>query len=109
MVFTIRKWWHGINVLSVALAKSYTKKTIEGTGAIKGDAGFSPIVSSTKVADGTKVSITDETHTEEFVVENGLGVPTGGTLGQVLTKTSDDNYVTEWKTPEKIIAIQGIL
>lgn len=26
----------------------------------------------------------------------GVGVPTGGTTGQVLAKSSDDNYATEW-------------
>lgn len=30
---------------------------------------------------------------------NGVGVPTGGTTGQVLAKSSDDDYATEWITP----------
>ncbi len=29
----------------------------------------------------------------------GQGVPTGGTTGQVLTKTSSTNYDTYWATP----------
>jgi len=28
-----------------------------------------------------------------------LAIPTGGTTGQVLTKTSNDDYDTEWATP----------
>lgn len=31
---------------------------------------------------------------------DGIGVPTGGTTGQVLTKASDTNYDTKWTTPE---------
>ena len=30
---------------------------------------------------------------------NGQGVPTGGTTGQVLAKTSESNYATAWVTP----------
>lgn len=32
--------------------------------------------------------------------ENGIGVPTGGTVGQVLSKNSDSDYDTIWKTIE---------
>jgi hypothetical protein len=30
---------------------------------------------------------------------NGVGVPTGGTIHQVLTKTSGTDYATDWETP----------
>lgn len=30
---------------------------------------------------------------------NGVGVPTGGTTGQVLSKASNTNYDTQWTTP----------
>ena len=30
----------------------------------------------------------------------GVGVPTGGTTGQVLVKTSDVDYATEWRDPQ---------
>lgn len=30
--------------------------------------------------------------------ENGVGVPTGGTTGQILVKKSDGDFDTEWKT-----------
>ena len=46
---------------------AYTKASLEGAGAIKGDKG-----------------------------DPGVGVPTGGTTGQVLTKKSNNNYDTEW-------------
>lgn len=29
----------------------------------------------------------------------GVGVPTGGTTGQVLSKSSNTNYDTQWTTP----------
>lgn len=31
--------------------------------------------------------------------QNGVGVPTGGTVGQILAKVSADNYDTEWIDP----------
>lgn len=56
---------------AVAVSKKYTEETIQGVGAIKGDDGFSPIVSSEPTTGGTKVSIQDATHTEVFVVKDG--------------------------------------
>lgn len=58
---------------ALILAKNYTKETIEGEGAIKGKDGFSPTVETKEVEGGTEVSITDATHTETFVVQNGTG------------------------------------
>ena len=84
----------GINAVNLALSKSYTKKTAEGAGALKGEDGFSPVVSIRKTDDGTEVSITDLTHTETFEIKNGKGVPEGGKDGQVLTKTGES---AEWK------------
>lgn len=56
---------------ALAVSKNYTKKSLEGSGALKGEPGFSPIVSSKPVDGGTEVSIIDSTHTEVFVVKNG--------------------------------------
>lgn len=84
----------GINAVNLALSKSYTKKTVEGAGALKGEDGFSPVVSINKTEDGTEVSITDSAHTETFEIKNGKGVPAGGKDGQVLTKTGESE---EWK------------
>jgi hypothetical protein len=33
--------------------------------------------------------------------EDGVGVPSGGLEGQVLTKIDEQNYNTEWRTPEQ--------
>lgn len=54
-----------------ALSKKYTKDTAQGMGAVKGKDGFSPIVSTKQVENGTEVSITDATHTETFIVNDG--------------------------------------
>lgn len=56
---------------ALILAKNYTKETIEGEGAIKGKDGFSPIVSTKQLEDGTEVAITDATHTETFFIKDG--------------------------------------
>lgn len=56
---------------ALSLSKKYTKETVKGMGAIKGEDGFSPIVSSREIEEGTEISITDATHTEIFVVKNG--------------------------------------
>ena len=63
----------GINYETLAAANKYTEDTIIGQGAIKGDKG-----------------------------DPGEGVPTGGTTGQVLIKSSDADYDTEWGSIEDI-------
>lgn len=84
---------------ALALGKTYTKQSLEGAGALRGEAGFSPIVETTQVSDGTEVSITDKTHTETFVIKDGEGIPEGGEDGQVLTKSG---YHAEWKDPQDV-------
>ena len=59
---------------ALSLSKKYTKETAEGMGAVKGKDGFSPIISTRQVEDGTEVSITDATHTETFTVKNGTDI-----------------------------------
>jgi hypothetical protein len=39
--------------------------------------------------------------------EDGVGVPAGGTAGQVLTKTSGANFATAWQTPADAL-IEGV-
>lgn len=56
-----------ISYETLAAANKYTEDTVIGQGAIKGDKG-----------------------------DPGVGVPTGGTTGQVLTKKSNSDYDTEW-------------
>ena len=38
---------------------------------------------------------------------NGMGVPTGGTPNQVLVKTSNSEYATEWKNVNDLIIDDG--
>lgn len=57
----------GIDYETLAAANKYTENTIIGQGAIKGDKG-----------------------------DPGEGVAAGGTTGQVLVKSSDADYDTEW-------------
>ena len=68
----------------------------------QGEPGFSPVVTVSPITGGHQISITDAEDTETFNVmdgadgQDGVGVPTGGTTGQVLAKASGSNYDTEW-------------
>ena len=68
----------------------------------QGEPGFSPVVTVSPITGGHQISITDAEDTETFNVmdgadgQNGVGVPTGGTTGQVLAKASGTDYDTEW-------------
>lgn len=68
----------------------------------QGDPGFSPVVTVSPITGGHQISITDAEDTETFNVmdgvdgQNGVGVPIGGTTGQVLAKASGTDYDTEW-------------
>ena len=71
----------------------------------QGEPGFSPVVTVSPITGGHQISITDAENTETFNVmdgadgqdgADGVGVPSGGTTGQVLKKASGTNYDTEW-------------
>ena len=77
----------------------------------QGEPGFSPVVTVSSITGGHQISITDAEDTETFNVmdgadgapgqpgrdgTDGVGVPTGGTTGQVLAKASGTDYDTEW-------------
>lgn len=71
----------------------------------QGDPGFSPVVTVSPITGGHQISITDAEDTETFNVmdgadgapgQDGVGVPSGGTTGQVLAKASGTDYDTEW-------------
>ena len=67
-----------------------------------GDPGVSPTVTVTDITGGHRITITDATGPHSFDVMNGpdgIGIPTGGTTGQVLSKASGTDYDTEWTTP----------
>lgn len=83
------------------------------TGAAGAD-GFSPTATVTQTQSGATISITDKTGTTTANIANGadgapgqpgqdgadgVGVPAGGTSGQVLAKSSGSDYSTEWVTP----------
>ena len=83
---------------------SWTDLGIVGKGdkGDNGDDGFSPVVTVTTITGGHEVSIEDANGTQTFDVMDGqdgapgVGVPSGGTAGQVLAKASGTDYDTEW-------------
>lgn len=74
---------------ALAVSKKYTAETMQGAGAIKGDKGengISPIVTTTPIDGGHKVTITDATGAHEFDVMDGED----GTAYLVFNATFDD-------------------
>lgn len=75
-----------------------------GPAGADGTNGVSPTITTAPNAnsDGTTVTITDVNGPHTFDIWNGLngedgvGVPTGGTTGQVLAKSSDTDFATQW-------------
>ena len=58
-------------------AKLYTRKTVLGMGAIKGQDGFSPTIEVTETEVGQIVTVEDKNGVENFVIldgEDGLSV-----------------------------------
>ena len=87
-----------------------TPGTPGATGPAGAD-GFSPTANVTQTVTGARISITDKDRTTTADITNGtngapgatgpqgpagVGVPTGGTTGQVLAKKSNTDYDTEW-------------
>ena len=74
----------------------------------QGDPGFSPVVTVSPITGGHQISITDAEDTETFDVmdgadgQDGVGVPSGGSTGQVLKKASGTDYDTEWATDNTV-------
>ena len=85
----------------------------DGADGTDGADGVSPAVTISAITGGHNVTITDADHPagQSFNVmdgidgtdgqdgQNGVGVPSGGTAGQVLTKSSSTDYDTEWALP----------
>lgn len=79
----------------------------DGADGQDGVDGVSPEVTVTAITGGHTVSITDADHPsgQSFNVmdgvdgTDGVGVPSGGTTGQVLKKASGTDYDTEWADP----------
>lgn len=61
-----------------------------------GQDGFSPIIEVTPTEDGYILNITDKNGQKSITIKNGVGVPAGGSTGQVLAKASNTDYDTEW-------------
>lgn len=77
----------------------------DGANGNNGSDGFSPVASVSKSGSVATISITDKNGTTTATVndgingqdgQNGVGVPTGGTQGQILAKTSATDYDTQW-------------
>ncbi len=81
---------------------NFAFKNLKGGTGLQGNDGFSPTVSTTPISGGTEVDITDVNGVHTFNVMNGetgptgQGVPTGGSAGQVLTKSGPNDYQTYW-------------
>lgn len=45
----------------------------------------------------------------ESIPAGGIGVPSGGTTGQYLKKSSSTDYATEWAEPIKVYQLTGTL
>ena len=89
---------------------SWTDLGIVGKGdkGDPGDDGFSPVVTVTTITGGHEVSIEDANGTQTFDVMDGqdgapgVGVPSGGTDGQMLVKDGSTDYATKWQNQPTI-------
>jgi hypothetical protein len=72
-----------------------------GTNGTNGAAATIAVGTTTTGAAGTSASVTNSGTSSaavfDFTVPQGAGVPTGGTTGQVLAKSSATNYDTAWQ------------
>ena len=77
----------------------------DGINGTNGQDGFSPSASVTKSGSVATITITDKNSTTTATIsdgtngqdgQDGVGVPSGGTQGQVLAKNSGTNYDTTW-------------
>ena len=76
-----------------------------GLKGAAGSDGISPTVTVRQTATGHQIEIVSAGGTEQFFVpdgqdgQNGVGVPQGGTAGQVLAKIDGQDFNCEWITP----------
>lgn len=83
----------GLDNITLAAAKSYVKRSLQGAGALQGNPGkdgTSPTVSVTNIAGGHKVTITDKNGTKSFDVMDGNADIAKGTIG-MFTLSNDTN------------------
>lgn len=93
---------------------SYTTPSLRGE---PGENGISPVASVSKTGKVVTISITDKNGTTTASVSDGtdgapgVGVPTGGTDGQMLVKDGSTDYSTKWanqpSVPVQDVQIDG--
>ena len=83
----------------------------DGEDGINGEDGISPAATITQTETGAIVTITDRDGTTTATLTNGkdgtagidgkdgIGIPEGGTVGQVLIKSSETDYDVQWGAP----------
>ena len=82
---------------------------VKATGAD----GVSPTITITSITGGHRITVTDADGDHMFDVmngtngTNGVGVPAGGTQGQVLKKKTGTDYDTEWGN-EPTVPVQDV-
>lgn len=75
-----------------------------------GQDGVSPTITVTDIEGGHRVTITDADGPHSIDVlngEDGQGIPTGGTAGQVLEKTSGADYAVSWADKNPVVQVSG--
>lgn len=75
-----------------------------------GAPGISPSITITDITGGHRVTITDADGDHSFDVmdgEDGQGIPTGGTAGQILEKTSGADYAVSWADKNPVVQVPG--
>ena len=75
-----------------------------------GAPGISPTVTVIDIEGGHRVTITDTDGPHSIDVlngEDGHGIPTGGTAGQVLEKTSGADYAVSWADKNPVVQVSG--
>ena len=74
----------------------------DGVDGTNGADGYSPSASVSKTGDTATITITDKGGTTTATItdgqdgQDGVGIPSGGTQGQVLSKINSTDYNTEW-------------
>ena len=71
----------------------------DGIDGIDGVDGHSPVVTASKVGKVTTVYVDGSPIATLNDGNDGVGVPVGGTIGQVLTKDSGTDYDVSWEDP----------
>lgn len=91
----------------------------QGLPGEPGHDGVSPTATVTQTATGATITVTDAEGTTTAEISNGqdgapgtpgapgVGVPSGGTTGQVLKKASETDYDTEWADANPVVQVSG--